>query len=115
MTGDELAKVKGLLGLGLRARTVVVGVQQVRAAAAKGQVALAIVADDASAHSRAKVLPLLGARRVQVMGGVTAGWLGEVVGREATAAVAVVDAGLARGIREAVASPAAGRQNGGMG
>ncbi|HVZ48532.1 MAG TPA: ribosomal L7Ae/L30e/S12e/Gadd45 family protein [Gemmatimonadaceae bacterium] len=115
MTDVERARVKALLGLGLRARTVVVGVQQVRHAAAKGQVALAVVADDASAHSRAKVVPLLGARRVQVVGGVTAAWLGEVVGREATAAVAVVDAGLARGIREAVASPAAGPQNGGTG
>lgn len=77
--------------------------------------ALAIVADDASVHSRAKVLPLLDARRILVIGGVTSGWLGEAVGRQATAAVAVVDAGLARGIREAVASLAGGRQNGGMG
>jgi ribosomal protein L7Ae-like RNA K-turn-binding protein len=115
VTAVEQIRVKALLGLGLRARTVVVGVQQVRNAATKGQVALAIIADDASAHSKAKVVPLLVARRVQVIGGVTAAWLGEVVGREATAAVAVVDAGLARGIRGAVASPATGPQNGGTG
>ncbi|MDA1081411.1 MAG: ribosomal L7Ae/L30e/S12e/Gadd45 family protein, partial [Gemmatimonadetes bacterium] len=99
MTGSEWTKVKGLLGLGLRARTVVVGVEQVRAAVAKRVAALALVADDASVHSRGKVLPLLKARRVEVIVGVTAAELGSAVGRETTAAVAGVDAALARGIR----------------
>lgn len=115
MNDSVRAKLRSLLGLGLRARTVVVGVQQVRAAAMAGRVVLAIVADDASVHSKAKVVPLLGARDVPVSGGVTAAWLGDVVGREATAVVAVVDEGLARGIREVVASTTAGRRNGGTG
>lgn len=101
------AKASRLIGLGLRARMVVVGVQQVRAAVAKGSVALAIVADDAAEHSRAKVLPLLAARRVRVENGVTAADLGAAVGRETTAAIAVVDAALASGISEALASPTA--------
>jgi ribosomal protein L7Ae-like RNA K-turn-binding protein len=100
-------KASRLIGLGLRARMVVVGVQQVRAAVAKGGVALAIVADDAAENSRAKVVPLLAARRVKVAGGVTAAELGAAVGRETTAAIAVVDAALASGISEALASPTA--------
>jgi ribosomal protein L7Ae-like RNA K-turn-binding protein len=108
-------KVKGLLGLGLRARTVIVGVEQVRAAVGKGTAALVIVADDASANSRAKVVPLLEARRVRTVGGVTAEWLGDAVGRKATAAVAVADAALARGILGAIAPAGASGQNGGSG
>lgn len=111
----DLEKARRLLGLGLRARTVVVGVQQVRSAVMDGGVELAIVAEDASPHSRAKVVPLLQARGVQVVGGVTAGWLGAAVGRESVAAVAVVEAGLARGIRAAMAAPTDGWKNGGMG
>lgn len=86
---------------------MVVGVQQVKAAVRAGGVRLAIVADDASPNSRDKVLPLLTARRVRVMGGVTAAALGDAVGREGTAAIAVVDEALARGIGEAMASTTA--------
>src|SRR5690348_6354397 len=53
-----------LIGLGVRARTVVVGVEQVRMAAKKGNLLFAVVARDASANSREKVVPLLRARRV---------------------------------------------------
>ena len=80
-----------------------VGVELVRGAVQKGTVSLAVVADDASANSRAKVLPLLAARHIEVVGGVTARELGAAVGRETTAVVAVVDEALARGIRGAVA------------
>ena len=103
MNAAQWKKVSGLLGLGLRARTVVVGVEQVRAAVARRVVALAVVADDATENSRTKVLPLLRARRVQVVGGVTASDLGAAVGRETTTVVAVVDEALARGIRGALA------------
>lgn len=97
--------MKGLLGLGLRARTVVVGVEQVRFAVGKRTAKLVFVAYDASENSRSKVLPLLKARRVQVIESVSAVELGAAVGRETTAAVAVVDAALARGIRGALAAP----------
>ena len=95
-----------MLGLGLRARTVVVGVEQVRFSVGKRTAKLVFVADDASENSRGKVLPLLKARKVNVIGGVSAADLGAAVGRETTAAVAVVDVALARGIRGALASPA---------
>jgi len=106
VTGGEWAKVKGLLGLGLRARSVVVGVEQVRFAVGKGTAKLVFVAGDASGNSRGKVLPLLKARRVEVVDGVSAVDLGAAVGRETTAAVAVVDGALARGIRGVLASQA---------
>jgi ribosomal protein L7Ae-like RNA K-turn-binding protein len=51
-------RVLGLLGLGIRARNVVVGVEQVRMAARRGDLALAIVAPDASPNSRKKLVPL---------------------------------------------------------
>ena len=106
LTAAQCKKLSGLLGLGLRARSVVVGVEQVRAAVAKRRVVLAVVADDAAENSRTKVLPLLNARRVQVVGGVTASDLGAAVGRETTTVVAVVDEALARGIRGALAPKA---------
>jgi len=97
-------RVLRLIGLGVRARTVVVGVEQVRAAAKKGSLVFAVVAPDASANSREKVVPLLRARGVNFVEGPTAGELGAAVGREQTAAVGVLDAQLARGIRALVAT-----------
>ena len=97
-------RVLGLIGLGMRGRGVVVGVEQVRAAAQKGKLVYALVAPDASRHSLEKVVPLLNARRIRFAEGPSARELGEAVGREATAAVGIVDANLARGIREIVES-----------
>ena len=103
MTAAQWKKVSALLGLGVRARTVVVGVEMVRGSAQRGTVALAVVADDGSPNSRAKVVPMLTAKRIAMVGGVTAHQLGAAVGRETTAVIAVVDEALARGIRGALA------------
>ena len=89
----------GLIGLGLRARSAVVGVERVREAARRGRLALAVVAPDASRHSRDKVLPLLAARGVRVVEGPGTIALGAATGREATAAVGILDPALARGVR----------------
>ena len=97
-------KLLGLLGLGLRGRLVVVGVEQVRMAARRGRLALAVVAPDASAHSRKKMLPLLQAKRIHVVDGPPAATLGAAVGRDSAAAVGVVDDDLARGIRAVMAT-----------
>jgi ribosomal protein L7Ae-like RNA K-turn-binding protein len=93
-------RVLRLAGLGVRSRGAVVGVEQVREAAKKGKLALAIIATDASQNSLAKVVPLLEARGVDVVRVPSASGLGEAVGREQTAAVGIVDRQLARGIRE---------------
>lgn len=99
---DEMAerRVLGLVGLGVRARNAVVGVEQVRIAARKGRLALAVVAPDASPHSLKKLLPLLKATGTRVVQGPGATPLGEAAGRTSTAAVGITDAALARGIRK---------------
>jgi len=96
-------KVLGLLGLGVRGRLVVVGAERVRIESLKGAVHLAVVASDVSRHSLDKVLPVLRARRIEVIDWPSAEELGSAVGRDTTAAVGIVDQALARGIRGAVA------------
>lgn len=97
---EEVARrVLRLVGLGVRSRSAVVGVEQVRQAVRKGEVALAVVASDASQHSLSKVVPLLEARRVRIVRAPSASDLGQAVGREQTAAVGILDQELARGIR----------------
>ncbi len=107
-TLDDAArrKVLGLLGLGMRGRLLVVGVEQVRLAATKGTLQLALVATDVSRHSLDKVMPVLRAKRVDVLEWESGIELGGAVGRETTAAVGIVDQALARGIRGAVAGAA---------
>lgn len=99
-------KVLGLVGLGARGRLVVIGTEQVRLAVQKGSVQLALVAQDVSRHSLEKVVPVLRARRVEMVEWPSAAELGGAVGRETTAAIGIVDQALARGIRGAVAGAA---------
>jgi ribosomal protein L7Ae-like RNA K-turn-binding protein len=107
-------RVLRLIGLGVRSRGVVVGVEQVRDAVKRGKVVLAVVAEDASKHSIAKVVPLLEALHVRTIRSPSATRLGHAVGREQTAAVGVVDRELARGIRELMdESPARGQEESG--
>lgn len=101
-------KLLGLVGLGARGRLVVVGVEQVRDAAKKGRLALAVVAPDASRNSLDKVVPLLNAKRVQIIEAPSAVDLGGAVGRVSTTVVGIVDKNLARGIRAAVVEGPAG-------
>ena len=102
MESTSSRKLLRLLGIGMNGRLVVVGVQQVRDAAQRGKLKLAVVAPDASRNSLNKVVPMLQAKRIRVIEGPSATELGAAVGRESTAAVGVVDAQLARGIRALV-------------
>ena len=104
MTGEAAERVLRLVGLGVRSRGAVVGVEQVREAARKGKLALALVATDASQHSVAKVVPLLEAKRVRIIEMDSAAALGQAVGRVQTTAVGIVDGQLAKGIRALVDS-----------
>ena len=97
-------KLLRLLGVGMNGRLVIVGVQQVRDAAQRGKLKLAVIAPDASHNSLDKVVPMLRAKRIRLIEGPSAAELGAAVGRESTAAVGVVDAQLARGIRALVES-----------
>lgn len=99
MTNDSAAL--RLIGLGVRGRLVVVGVDRTRDAAFKGTLRLAIVAADASPNSRDKIVPLLQGRGITMIDTASADELGRAVGRAATAVVGVLDAKLARGVRAA--------------
>jgi ribosomal protein L7Ae-like RNA K-turn-binding protein len=91
-------RILRLIGLGVRSRGVVVGVDRVREAAKSGKLALAVVAADASKNSLDKLLPLLNARRVNLIEVPSAAELGAAAGRDQTAAVGVLDPQLANGI-----------------
>ena len=97
-----------LVGLGVRSRGVVVGVERVREGIKKDKVALAIVASDASRNSLDKIVPLLNARRVRFIEVPSATELGGVAGRESAAVVGIVDRQLAKGIRALVESGSSG-------
>jgi ribosomal protein L7Ae-like RNA K-turn-binding protein len=106
---ERIAKrVLGLVGLGIRARTAVVGVDKARDAARKGTLVMALVADDAAANSLNKILPLLRAKNVSVLAGFSAEALGGIAGRDTTAAIGILDPRLAEGIREVLQANAAG-------
>lgn len=98
-------KLLGLIGLGVRGRGALVGVQQVREAAKRGKLHLAIAAPDASSNSLDKVLPLLRARGIMVIEGPSAAELGSAAGRETTTVIGIVDRGLAKGIRALSLTP----------
>ena len=100
---DLNERVFRLLGLGLRSRGAVVGVRQVREAARRNKIILAVVASDASANSLEKIVPLLNARRVRFIEVPSAAALGAAVGRDQTAVVGITDRQLAAGVSELVA------------
>ena len=75
-------RVLGLVGLGLRGRLAVLGVDRVREAAQKGTLELALVGSDASENSLDKVVPLLRAKGVRIVEGISAAALGERQGRK---------------------------------
>ena len=92
-------RILRLLGLGIRGRGAVVGLERVKESARTGKLAFAVVAADASPNSLDKLLPLLRARRVNFIEVPSAVALGAVAGRDQTVAIGVVDRELARGIR----------------
>ena len=108
LSAVDRGRLLRLVGLGVRGRGAIVGVEQVREGAKKNKVAFAIVAMDASRHSLDKIVPLLNARRVRFVEVPSAAELGGAVGRETTAVVGIVDRQLAKGIRELVESGSVG-------
>lgn len=93
-------KILNLLGLGVRGRLAVVGVRQVRDAAKRGKLAMAVVAPDISKNSLDEILPLLRAKNIAVVEIPSSLELGAAVGRAVTGAVGVIDRDLAKGILE---------------
>ena len=96
MTGSRVTR---LLGLGLRAGNVVIGVAGVRAGLQRGTLACVVLAADASARTIEKVGRLAQARRVPVLRGPDATTLGAELGKPPVQAVGVSDPALARGLK----------------
>lgn len=96
--------VLDLLGLAARARAVVGGTEPVRQGAREGSLARVVLAADAAAGQREKLVPLLEARRVPFHVVFTREELGRAVGRGPVAAIGVSDRNLARRVGELIAA-----------
>jgi ribosomal protein L7Ae-like RNA K-turn-binding protein len=87
-----------LLGLGVRAGTVVIGVAGVRAGLQRSTLACVVLAEDASPRTVDKVQRLAEARKIPVLRGPVATELGAGLGRPPVQAAGVADPALARGL-----------------
>jgi ribosomal protein L7Ae-like RNA K-turn-binding protein len=94
----------GLLGLGLRARNVAVGVEAVRKELQGNRLGCVVVASDASPRAVEKVVRLAEARRVPLVRGPRAGDIGARLGRPPVMAVGVRDRALASGMVQLAAA-----------
>jgi ribosomal protein L7Ae-like RNA K-turn-binding protein len=90
----------GLLGLGLRAGNVVVGVDGVRGGLQRDEFWCVVLAADASERAVDKVVALARAREIPVVPGPSADEIGRKLGRPPVMAVGVRDRALAKGITE---------------
>lgn len=88
-----------LIGLGLRAGSVIVGTNGVRAALQRGDLVLVVVAEDASARTDAKVIRLASGLGVPLAHGPVSDRLGRAVGRDRVQTVGITDRRLAEAIR----------------
>ncbi|MGQ0562976.1 MAG: L7Ae/L30e/S12e/Gadd45 family ribosomal protein [Gemmatimonadota bacterium] len=84
-----------MLGLAARAGAVLPGTERVREAVRAGSVRCALVASDASANSRDKLVPLLEARRVPYAALFDRATLGRAVGKAPLSAIGITDTKLA--------------------
>jgi ribosomal protein L7Ae-like RNA K-turn-binding protein len=91
-------RITRLLGLGVRAGNVVVGVAGVRAGLQRGKLACVVLAQDAGQRTMEKVTRLAEAKGIPVLRGPGASELGAGLGRPPVQAVGVSDASLARGL-----------------
>ena len=87
-----------LLGLGLRAGNVVIGVAGVRAGLQRGKVVCVVLAADASPRTMEKVGRLAEGKQVPILRGPHATELGSVLGHPPVQAAGVTDPALARGL-----------------
>lgn len=87
-----------MLGLGLRAGRVVIGVDATRAVMQRGDAMVIVLASDASPRAVEKVVRLAQGTKVPIVPGPAAQELGGRLGRPPVMVVAVRDRGLAAGI-----------------
>ena len=92
------SKITRLLGLGVRAGNVVIGVAGVRAGLQRGKIVCVVLAADASQRTIEKVARLADAKKVAVLRGPLALELGAGLGKPPVQAVGVADQALAKGL-----------------
>jgi ribosomal protein L7Ae-like RNA K-turn-binding protein len=92
------SKITRLLGLGVRAGRVVIGVAGVRAGLQRGKVVCVVLAADAGQRTLEKVGRLAEGKKIPVLRGPAAAELGTGLGRPPVQAVGVTDPALARGL-----------------
>ena len=92
------SRITRLLGLGVRAGNVVIGVAGVRAGLQRGKVVCVVVAADAGQRTLDKVERLADGKKIPVLRGPAAAELGTSLGKPPVQAVGVTDAALARGL-----------------
>jgi ribosomal protein L7Ae-like RNA K-turn-binding protein len=88
-----------LIGLGVRAGSVVVGTNGVRAAMQRGELALVVVAGDLSARTDDKIVRLANGLGVPLASGPASDRLGRAVGRDRVQTIGIKDRRLAAAIR----------------
>ena len=88
----------GLLGLGLRAGNVVLGVDGVRGGLQRDEFWCVVLATDASERAMEKVVALARAKQIPVVAGPSADEIGRKLGRPPVMVVGVTDRSLAAGI-----------------
>jgi ribosomal protein L7Ae-like RNA K-turn-binding protein len=98
VTGHPTDRLGGLLGLGVRAGNVVIGVSGVRMKLQQGRLAVVVLAADASPRTRDKVERLARARGIPVLAGPVAERLGAQLGRPPVQTAGTGDRALARGL-----------------
>jgi ribosomal protein L7Ae-like RNA K-turn-binding protein len=91
-------RLLGLLGLGLRAGRIAVGVDAVRKELQAGKCRCVVLAEDASPRAMEKVVRLAGAKKVPVLAGPCAEAIGAQLGKPPVMAVGVRDRALAGGM-----------------
>jgi ribosomal protein L7Ae-like RNA K-turn-binding protein len=90
-----------LLGLGNRARTVVIGVDQVRSGLQADRFKCVVVASDVSPRAQEKVVRLAQGKGVTLIPGPAAAVIGDRFGSPPVMVVGVVDGALAQGLADA--------------
>jgi ribosomal protein L7Ae-like RNA K-turn-binding protein len=91
-----------LLGLGFRARQVVIGVEQVRAQLQAGTVQCVVVASDVSRRAEDKVVRLATGKGIRLLAGPSAEAIGARLGKPPVMVAGVLDRALAQGLASAV-------------
>jgi ribosomal protein L7Ae-like RNA K-turn-binding protein len=92
-------KIRGLVGLGVRARNVIVGSRDTRAALRRGEIRLVLIAADGSARDRARLHRVGAEEDVPVVDLASREELGAWVGRGPVAVLGIRDPNLAEAVR----------------